>query len=426
VTLPRIRRHSTVSPHMTTTHPQHHASKQIENAVRDVLIVGAGIAGCAVAIALASRGVRVRLIEKQSVWRFQSSGIFVYGNGLQAFRELGVMNEVLDAGFSVTGGRNVYMDHQGQHIVDVHYPSPAAGVPPILGVKRADMHRVLAARLSGLGLQAQLDTQLLSLESQANGVQAALSDGSTQHFDLVIGADGIRSQMRKWVAGEVAPRYTGLGVWRSVHARPVGLTDKIMMMGVGKRLGIMPISHDRLYLFGTVAEPAGAHYERSQWPDLMRERFAEFGGPARQFLRQLGAQAEVIYTAVEEMALPLPWHAGRVLLVGDAAHASTPFMGQGGAMAVQDAVVLGKLLDQGLDTDSLLERFGNLRHPMCRFVQEASRKVGEAGALETTGSCAQRDRILREHAQERVDHFYAELERLGAPEVHLISSPLEN
>jgi 2-polyprenyl-6-methoxyphenol hydroxylase-like FAD-dependent oxidoreductase len=383
----------------------------------DVLVVGAGIAGCAVAIALASRGVRVRLIEKQAVWRFQSSGIFVYGNGLQAFGELEVMDEMLAAGFPVADGRNVYLDHRGRHIVDVHYPSPAAGVPPILGIKRAEMHRVLAARLAGLRVQAQLDTQLLGLEPQSNGVQAALSDGSSQRFDLVIGADGIRSQVRGWVAGDVAPRYTGLGVWRSVHARPAELVDKIMMMGVGKRLGIMPISQDRLYLFGTVAEPAGARYEPARWSETMRQRFAEFEGPARRFLDQLDAQSEVIYTAVEEVALPLPWHAGRVLLVGDAAHASTPFMGQGGAMAVQDAVVLGKLRDEGLDVDALLQRFGVLRYPMCRFVQESSRRVGEGGASEAAGGSAERDRNLREHGQAQVDRFYAELGRLGTPDL---------
>lgn len=401
---------------MSTSFSPRHTVLQTKKALSDVLIVGAGIAGCAVAIALASRGVRVRLIEKQPVWKFQSSGIFVYGNGLRSFGELGVMDEVIAAGFPIADGRNIYLDHRGERIVDVYYPSPAEGVPPILGIKRADMHRVLAARLAGLGVQAQLDMQLLNLESRSDGVQAELSDGSTHCFDLVIGADGIRSQIRQWVAGDVAPRYTGLGVWRSVHARPTGLTEKIMMMGVGKRLGIMPISQDRLYLFGTVAEPAGARYEPARWPELMQERFAEFGNPARQFLDQLDAQAEVIYTAVEEVALPLPWHAGRVLLIGDAAHASTPFMGQGGAMAVQDAVVLGKLLDGSGDTDVLLQRFGALRHPMCRFVQEASRRVGEAGALETTGGSAERDQKLREHAQAQVDHFYAELGRLDTPE----------
>ncbi|MDM0053842.1 FAD-dependent oxidoreductase [Variovorax sp. J22R115] len=398
---------------MSTIFPPTHTRRLAETTFNDVLIVGAGIAGCAAAIALASRGVRVSLIEKQPVWRFQSSGIFVYGNGLQSFGELGVMNEVLAAGFPVAHGRNVYLDHLGNPIVDVDYPSPADGVPPILGIKRADIHRVLAARLEGLGVQAQLDMRLVGLKSRSDGVQAELSDGSTQHFDLVIGADGIRSQIRQWVAGDITPRYTGLGVWRSVHARPAGLTDKIMMMGVGKRLGIMPISQDRLYLFGTVAEPAGSHYEPARWPELMRERFAEFGAPARQFLDQIDAQAEVIYTAVEEVALPLPWHAKRVLLIGDAAHASTPFMGQGGAMAIQDAVVLGNLLDECLDIDALLQRFGTLRYPMCRFVQEASRKVGEAGAVETSGDCAERDRILREHAQAQVDHFYAELKRLA-------------
>lgn len=381
-----------------------------------VLIVGAGIAGCAAALALAVRGLRVRLIEKQPVWRFQSSGIFVYGNGLQAFAELGVLSQLLAAGFAVPGGRNVYLDHRGDHIVDVHYPSPAERIPAIVGIKRAEMHRVLAAQLDTLGVAAQLDMRVEDLQPGPDGVLAQLSDGSRERFDLVIGADGIRSQMRRWVAGDVQPRYTGLGVWRSVHARPTALVDKIMMMGPGKRLGIMPISADRLYLFGTVAEPAGAHYEPAAWPQLMQARFAEFGGRARQFLAQLDGACEVIYTAVEEVALPLPWHRDRVLLIGDAAHASTPFMGQGGAMAVQDAVVLGRLLDTGLSLDALLPQFEQLRYPMCRFIQDASRQVGEAGARDDTLGRAERDQRMREGEQAKVDRFYAQLTELSDAE----------
>lgn len=381
-----------------------------------VLIVGAGIAGCAAAIALADKGMRVTLIEKQAEWRFQSSGIFIYSNGLEALRRVGVLPQILDAGFSIADGRNVYLDHHGTPIVDVFYPRSRGGAVPILGIKRAEMHRILAGRLDALGVEIRLATTVAAIRSHAGSdhAEVVLSDGSTQHFDLVIGADGIRSQVREAVAGPVAPRYTGFGVWRSVHERPRTLDAKIMMMGVGKRLGIMPISDDRLYIFGTVSEPADRWYPKAQWPALMRERFAEFGGSARQFLDQLSVDSEVLYTAVEEVQAPLPWHAGRVLLIGDAAHASTPFMGQGGAMAVEDAVVLaGMLSADGID-EQVLRAFGERRYPMCRFVQEASRKVGEAGAVEDAASCVRRNMAMRQTAQQQVDAFYRELDTLGA------------
>jgi 2-polyprenyl-6-methoxyphenol hydroxylase-like FAD-dependent oxidoreductase len=380
--------------------------------MKQVLIVGAGIAGCSLALALSGHGVAVTLIEIQPEWRFQSSGIFVYSNGLTAFRELGVMDELVATGFTVPGGRNVYLDHTGAPIVEVFYPSSAEGeVPAILGIKRAEMHRVLATRLAGQGIAARLGCSLSSLVSDAEGVDVVLSDGHAQRFDLVVGADGMRSQVRQLLWPEVSPRHSGFAVWRSVHARPPALVDKIMLMGVGKRLGIMPISQDRLYMFGTVAVPPGQWEDPQHWPHRMRETFADFNGPARPFLDALGAQSEVLYTAVEEVVMPLPWHQGRVLLIGDAAHASTPFMGQGGAMAVWDAVVLARLWDdKALDT--CLQRFGELRQPMCRFVQDASRRVGEAGATEDAAACARRNQAMRTQAQQQVDNFYAELARL--------------
>lgn len=379
--------------------------------IKTALIVGAGIAGCSAAIALADRGVRVTLIEKQAEWRFQSSGIFVYCNGLEALRSVGVLPEILDAGFAIEDGRNVYLDHHGAPIVDVFYPSPNGGVPPILGIRRAEMHRVLANRLAGLDVQIRLSTTLARLHAPAGAAQAEVdfSDGTSEHFDLVIGADGIRSQVREAIVGPVAPRYTGFGVWRSVHARPPALTSKIMMMGVGKRLGIMPISRDLLYVFATVREPRESWFERASWPRTMRAKFDEFGGPARQFLDALGDASEVLYTAVEEVTIALPWHAGRVMVIGDAAHASTPFMGQGGAMAVEDAVVLADMLSLPGTLEATLRDFGQRRYPACKFVQDASRRVGEAGATEAPESCLLRNAQMREAAQGQVDGFYRTL-----------------
>jgi 2-polyprenyl-6-methoxyphenol hydroxylase-like FAD-dependent oxidoreductase len=145
----------------------------------------------------------------------------------------------------------------------------------------------------------------------------------------------------------------------------------------------------------------------------MRERFAGFGGPAVPFLAELDG-AEVLFTAVEEVSLPLPWHRGRVVLIGDAAHASTPFMGQGGAMALADAVALGQVLRPGADIDAALTAFGEARFPVCTFVQDASRAVGEAGAREEASGLAARNVRLAAGAQAAVDGFYARLAELNA------------
>lgn len=382
--------------------------------VNSVLIVGAGIAGCSTAITLANLGIAVTLIEKQNEWRFQSSGIFVYSNGLAALGNVGVLDEILASGFAIEDGKNVYYDHRGEPIVDVYYPSIIQGVPPIVGIKRAEMHRILAARLDELDVSIRLGTTLESLVpgSETTPATVTLSDGTTQEYDLVLGADGVRSQVRGFIYPDIAPRKTGFGIWRSVHDRPADLDVKIMMMGTRKRLGIMPISHDKLYIFGTIAEPDGAWYPPEQWPELMRAKFAEFGHPVRQFLDELSHESEILYTAVDEVAAPLPWHKGRVLLIGDSAHASTPFMGQGGAMAIEDAVVLARMLAKEGELHETLRQFGEQRYPMCHFVQEASRQVGEAGAKEHPEGAAARNQAMRENSQTHVDNFYRKLQSL--------------
>ncbi|WP_382320501.1 FAD-dependent oxidoreductase [Hydrogenophaga sp. UC242_50] len=382
--------------------------------MKKVLIVGAGIAGCSAALALAQRGWQVEVIEKQPQWRFQSSGIFVYSNGLDHFRQIGAMQDLVEAGFPIASGRNVYLDQDGRHLVDVVYPS--LGSPPapaILGIKRAEMHRVLSGRLDALGVPVRLGTTVLSLRQDEGGAHVRFSDGGEASFDLVVGADGIRSGLRALLWPEVQPTYSGFGVWRSVHRRPPALVDKIMMMGLGKRLGIMPISPERLYIFGTVAQPKDTWFEPAHWPETMRASFTEFGGPVRPFLDEISPDTEVLYTAVEEVVMPLPWHQGRVVLIGDAAHASTPFMGQGGALAVQDAVVLARLLEDGAPVPAVLARFGERRAPVCRFVQEASHRVGRAGAEQDPARHAQALQALPASAQAHVDDFYRQLHTLS-------------
>jgi 2-polyprenyl-6-methoxyphenol hydroxylase-like FAD-dependent oxidoreductase len=388
----------------------------------DIVIVGGGIAGCSAAIALTAIGHKVRILEKQAAWRFQSSGIFVYSNGLASMQELGVMQDMIAAGFAVPDGRNSYFDHHGTPITASFYPSADGGkIPAILGIKRAEIHRVLARRMEQTGVQIDLDSSVAALDQADDRVHLQLTDGRQLDCDLLIGADGVRSVTRSLMGLDLAPRYTGFGVWRSVHRRPADLQDKIMMMGPAKRFGIMPISADRLYTFGTVAEPEDSFFAPADWPRLMQERFAEFGGPAAPFLQELDGEAEVLYTAVEEVVLPLPWHRGRVLLIGDAAHASTPFMGQGGAMAIQDAVILARALTRHSDMEAALTAFGKARTGPCQFVQAVSRAVGEAGANEDSANLASRNAELARTAQEKVDGFYARLDALNLEADEILS-----
>ena len=376
-----------------------------------VVIVGGGIAGSALAIALARRGITTTLVEREANWAPASSGIFIYSNGLQALDRLGVLDEICASGWVSPDGDNLYLTASGETITNTVYPGIGERVPAIVGIRRLELHRVLATAVEKLGVTVRLCVTVISIDDadSTRPVTVTLSDGTSLTCDVLVGADGIRSQIRTHLFGPIEPTYTGLGVWRSTHAKPASIDTKIMMMGVGTRLGIMPISRDELYIFGTTAEPGKPYYARETWPDEMRRKFAAFKGPAAALLDEIKHANQVFYTAIEEVHLPLPSSRGPVVLVGDAAHSSSPFMGQGGAMALEDALVLAEMLSAAGDVPGALTAFSTRRFERCKFVQDESRKVGQAGAIEDLKATAIRNERMRDGAQREVDKFYARI-----------------
>jgi len=371
-------------------------------------IVGGGLGGCALAIAAAQRGISSVIVEKDPGWTPLSSGIFLYANGLDSVRKLGALDDVLANGWSSTDGKNIYYDQNGDVIAETHYPTSMPGViPPIVGIMRSALHKALAARVKDLGVRVIIGREVTRFHDSGTGpVDFELSDGQSETCDVLVGADGIRSSFRRALFGPIEPEFTGFGTWRSLHEKPKDLNAKIMMMGVGKRLGIMPLSDTMMYIYATTNEPDNPRYPRELMPSIMQEKLKEFGGPATNLLPQIKDPEAVFYTAVEEVALGLPWAKGRVVLIGDAAHASTPYMGQGGAMALEDGLILAEMLAaSGANPETLLA-FGERRYERCKFVQRVSRSVGDKGGLESAADCQQRNINLRESGQQDVDNFY--------------------
>lgn len=377
---------------------------------RSVAILGGGLAGASAAIALAQAGCLVQVIEKDPNWRGQSSGMFLYSNALASLRDLGVIDAVLKQGFAVPEGRNLYLEADGREITRTRYPAQD-GLPAILGIRRAALHRILADRTMALGVSVSFGVTLAGYLQDGDLIWAKLSDGRKLPCDALIGAEGLKSPLRWMLGTQASPRYSGFGVWRAVHDRPTEIRDKFMIMGRGLRLGIMPISADQLYIFGSCLEPKSARYAPAELPSAMRERFRDFEGPAKQFLDQL-PEVEISYTAVEEVVMDLPWHKGCVGLIGDACHGATPFMGQGGAMALEDGVILARCLASDLAVPDALELFGQARFEICRFVQDVSQAVGQAGAAEDNVTLAARSARMRADAQKDVDGFFARLDQL--------------
>lgn len=341
-----------------------------------VLIVGGGIGGLAAAIALRRAGCEVDLVELKSDWKQSGVGIIQPGNALRALDSLGLAQACLAAGFAYEGYD--YFDAAGQLIHAMPSPRVAPHLPAHNGILRSRLHEILldGARAAGANLQPGLSWS--SLDDTADGVQVDFTDGRRARYDLVVAADGIYSPLRTRLLGAGhAARTTGQSVWRLTMPRPADMTRGVMMSAPHRKAGYIPLSQELMYLLLVTEEAPGRQFSREELPAALRERLEGFGGLVAATRHHVTDDCEVVYRPLEVVMLPAPWHRGRVIFIGDASHASTPHLGQGAAMAVEDAVVLGELVASGTGVATLGDAFMDRRYARATRIQNASFDIGE-------------------------------------------------
>jgi 2-polyprenyl-6-methoxyphenol hydroxylase-like FAD-dependent oxidoreductase len=226
--------------------------------------------------------------------------------------------------------------------------------------------------------------------------------------DLVVGADGIHSQVRRELFGDFAPRYMGYRSHRLIMDNVAGVRRFTEYLGRGQRIGLVPIGADRLYVWTTF----NSRREDRPEPDLQR-MFAQFThAPVRRILRALPPPESIITTEIEELWID-DWTRRRVALLGDAAHALTPNIGQGAGMAMEDAAVLAGELAGTAEIEHALANYVGRRRGRVQTVMRVSREVGEDGQREGRLACWLRNRRIEREARD-VEGALAELERLLA------------
>ncbi|MSQ70246.1 MAG: hypothetical protein EXR27_03005 [Betaproteobacteria bacterium] len=381
-----------------------------------VLIVGSGIAGQTLACALTGQGMACDVVELKPSFDIAGAGMYLYGNALRAFHEIGIMEEIVSAGWAPEDDCSIISDAAGNELLRARVPRLAGpAVPALVPIRRKVLHDILAGAVQRCGVTVRRGVTVAAIaESDSlEPVHVQFNDNSTGNYDLVVGADGVRSSLRSLLFPGVAPHYSGFSNWRVVLPRPAELTRPVWMMGTGKSFGIIPISADALYIAGVSKEPGNPRYERDDLPRLCRERFSGFGGLAPALLARVSAPEQIVYTPIEEVHLARPWHKGRTVLLGDAAHAGTPFWAQGAAMAVEDAVLLARLLARqrtsGEATEALLAEWTERRHDRCLFVQRGSMHTGLRSHSEAPGAREALLAYVRERMQGDMDKRYARL-----------------
>ncbi len=352
----------------------------------DILIVGGGIVGLTAATALARRGIKTVLIERKAELADEGGvGLSLLANAMRALDTIDLAERCLAAGVPADILLMCKPDGTPQ------FENPIARIdghrwPGATGISRAAFHAILAEAARDAGVDIRCGLTVTSWEEQEDGLSVPFSDGSSDRFALIVGADGLYSDTRASVFPECRPMPTGQAVWRAACARPAGVDCTHLFFG-GRHgvVGINPVSPTLAYLYivenasqDTRRDPATLHTQ-------MREELAEYGGFAAQLAVTLDDPAKVSYRPLEWLLAPAPWSKGRVVLIGDAAHANPPVLAQGAAMGIEDAIVLAEEVTSDGPLDAALARFAARRYDRAKYIVETSCQLAQWEVDHTPG-----------------------------------------
>ena len=336
----------------------------------EIVVIGAGIAGLAAAGALQQRGHAVTVIEERTDTG-SGAGISIWPNALAALDVLGLGDRVRAAGGRVTGGAIRWRDGSW-----LRRPSPERIVTalgePLVVIQRAALRDILSGALApGTVIDG---VAVRSLTASGARVQVELSDSTIRDADAVVGADGTHSMIARHLNGPLTHRYAGYTAWRGIAAMAVDDAVAGETVGPGVEVGHVPMGADRTYWFATERVAAGSRARPGELAYL-RDKFAAWAEPVPAMLAATDPTT-VLRNDLYDRDPVRRWADGPVVLVGDAAHPMRPHLGQGGCQALEDAAVLGAMVDLSPDLSTAFAAFESFRRPRVTGVVRESRTLG--------------------------------------------------
>jgi 2-polyprenyl-6-methoxyphenol hydroxylase-like FAD-dependent oxidoreductase len=236
----------------------------------------------------------------------------------------------------------------------------------------------MSNRVRAAGIEVLLGVEVTTFRQDDDRIEVRFPGGRRERFDLLVAADGIFSKIRETLFPQAPkPQFTGQGCWRIVADRPAEVDRAEMFLGGPVKLGFNPVSADKMYAFVLEHVPGNPWFAPEEQLPHVAELLAPFGAYVPQVRERLGPDSLVNYRPLEWVLLPAPWHQGRVVLIGDAIHATTPHMASGAGMAVEDGLVLAEELAAHEDIDRALDAFTARRFERARMVDENSVRIGE-------------------------------------------------
>jgi 2-polyprenyl-6-methoxyphenol hydroxylase-like FAD-dependent oxidoreductase len=341
---------------------------------KSVGIVGGGIGGIAAAVALHQVGIDAVVYERAPALREVGAGMMLWPNATRVLREMGVLDAVL----ARSGPNTNFLVRSSSGKILMNLALGQFEVPAVCTLRSDLLKALLSALPPG---RVHLDHDLNAFEQSGGKVRLQFKNGRVEEHRAVIGADGLRSKVRAELFGAINPVYRGYSVWRGLaryegNAIRVGCNSE--SWGVGKRFGILNTGQRQFTWYATANVP-------ERHPDAvcgrkldLRHMFVHWHEPIAQLI-EASEEAAILKNGAYDFA-PLPrWGRGMVTLLGDAAHSCTPNLGQGGCMALEDALVLAKCVAREPCLRTALRRYETLRRRRTLGIQQRSRLIGRIG-----------------------------------------------
>jgi len=346
--------------------------------VRKVLVVGGGIAGLTLAVALRRRGIDVDVVEIQPRWNVLGVGISLTGPTLRALKSIDLIDQCVAVSFGFD--RIVFADATGHEFNALSLPKLCGpDYPPTVAIGRPALHDVLIHAAERLGAAIRLGATALKFDQGDNFVNVTFSDGRHGNYDAVIGCDGAHSSVRRHLFGDLTQdNFTGLAVWRATMPRLPEVESMQMFYGPHTKAGVNPHSREEMFLFLVQPISSGDRLPPDRMHLLLQEQLRDFSGRILEHARaHITDPAKVDYRPMDAFLLPPPWHRGHIAVIGDAAHTTTPHLATGAGIAIEDAVVMADMLAGDGPVPNIFERFVERRFARCQLVVETAVRLGE-------------------------------------------------
>jgi 2-polyprenyl-6-methoxyphenol hydroxylase-like FAD-dependent oxidoreductase len=357
----------------------------MKNKIEKVLIVGGGLGGLSLGIALRRAGIAAEIVELQKEFNVYGVGIIQLGNAIRALDAIDVAEETLKRGSPY--GMVKMCAANGFQFAET-------GTPPMTrfniihnGISRRILHDVLYEAAVKSGVVFRMGLTILEIKNDEASAAVKFTDDTEGVYQLVVGADGINSKVRGLVFGNYQAKYIGSSVWRYPFKRPAELDTAYMYFGKKTKVGLIPMTKDSIYMFIVVAEGAdNPVIPQEEFVHRMKAHLAEYPvAMVAERIAEITDATKAVYSPLKTLMMPAPWYKNSVVMIGDAVHATIPQLGSGAALAIEDAVVLAEEISKDLPVEKALENYMNRRYERCKMVIDVSNTLAEWEQMEWRG-----------------------------------------